>query len=160
MIDAVCEEEIKELKEFLTLWNAFSNLATEARGDGKNGEAAEKRFSEAREEIARRYPPIMDRLEVSRGDQDEVVYLLGRMTSLNFARRMPDIQWKKIEEVQSRIGVGLQGLLGLLESRKRSLVKVRGYNIVLRKIISSWVLKLIYITVGIIVFFLVLERVV
>lgn len=157
MRDRVLDEEIKDLNSFIEQWSSFSRLMGEARGTDSVEESVEKSFATLRTEISRRYPAMMQRLEVSCGDQDNMVILLGKMNSLAVAAKSTDIQWKKLVELQGKVGVTLNGILGLLQTRRRKLRKVLKSRIVLRGVFTSWFVKLIALTAGVLLFFLVLD---
>ena len=158
MFDRVLDEEIREAGRLVEQWRDLTLLVRKARA-GEAGAEEAQRFSEMRRELSRSYPALLQRLEIVCGEQDDMFNFLGKLTSIDAAAALPDIQWRKVEELRGRVDVTLQGILGLLESRKKSLRRVSASGIALRKFFSSAPFKLLVLTAGILLFFLVLSRV-
>ena len=159
MIDPLLEEEIECINALIGLWDSLITRVVATRGEGGVKEDHAKAFIVARDEIARRYTAIMAQLEVALDEQDELLQLLGRMSSLGAVALLPDIQWKKLEEARGRVGVGLQGLLGALQNRQRAIAGVNGNLILVRRVVESWPCRLLYLAIGIVIIFLVLSKI-
>jgi hypothetical protein len=160
LIDRVLDEEISDLKSFVDLWHDFFGLATEARADEERTKVAEGEFIGKRDSLAQRYRALMERLEISTARQSEVINLLSRFNSVKSVASMADTQWKRIEESRASVEVLLQGLLGVLQNRRTALEAVSRSRIVLRAILLSWPLKLLYVALGVIMALLVLNMII
>jgi hypothetical protein len=158
LIDPVLEEEIRELESFLGLWNDYTQLAEQLRKREGGAERREKEFSELRGDLARRYRALMDKLEVSCGAGDEVTDILTRLGTPAAVTSLTDLQWKRLEESRRHAEVLLQGLMGILQNRQQGLRGTSKGYIVLRRVLVSWPLKLLYLAVGIIIALLVLNK--
>lgn len=160
MIDPVLEEEIRCVGDVIGMWNdLFAHVAKARAGGGVSGDSA-RAFLSLRDKIAGLYAATMARLEVVPDAQDELVQLLGRMGSLEAVAAIPDAQWKKLEEAGVRVTVGLQGLAGVLQNRQRALEGVDGGRLVMRRILGSWPCKLLCLAGGIILIFIVVNKII
>ncbi|MEJ2745852.1 MAG: hypothetical protein P8123_09250 [bacterium] len=117
-------------------------------------------FLSLRGDIAGRYAAAVTRLEVMHDEQDELTQLLGRMSSLGAVVPLSDAQWRKIEEAGGRVAVGLQSLVGVLRDRQRALAGVSVGLLRARRVLGSWLCKLLYLVVGIIIIFIVLGKII
>jgi hypothetical protein len=141
------------------LWGDFGRIMMQARSEGKAGEDAEKAFQDARAECARQGAAMFDWLEISPDGAHEILEVL-KIGSLGSVVSSPEMQWRKIEEARGRAEVGLQGLLGVLQGRYQCIARLDVAGIVARRMLFSWPMKLLYLTVGIVIIFLVLSAVV
>jgi hypothetical protein len=160
LIDPVLEEEIRNLEEIIRMWGDLFAQAVSARGGKELSEGPSKAFLTLRGDIARLYAATMARLEFVPDEQDELNQLLGRMNSLDTVVRFSDIQWKKIEEANGRMSVGIQGLIGVLQDRQRALSGVNLGLLRARRIFGSWPCKLLYLLLGITIIFIVLSKII
>ena len=160
MIDPLLEEEIECVNGIIRMWNDLFTRVVGGRGGGSASEDEAKAFIVVRDDIARRYTATMAQLEVALDEQDELLQVLGRMSSLGAVAALPEIHWRKLEEARGRLEVSLQGLLGALQNRQRALAVMSGNLLMVRRIAGSWPCKLLYLVVGIVIIFLVLSKII
>lgn len=156
--DPVLEKEIEAAGILLKLWDDLTGLIVDARKNKGAGAEAEKAFGSARAEFARRYPALLEQLEISRGESDEILEAL-RPAELGQIAALPDIQWKKLSEARSRAELELQGLLGVLESRRLCVTNLNRADVLVRRAVRSWPVKLLCLTLVIVIIFLVLKAI-
>lgn len=160
MIDPVLEEEIRSLEEIVRIWDDLFAQAVSARAVKGMSEDSSKTFLAVRGSIASGYAAAMARLEIVLDEQDELIQLLARLNSLDSVALLSDIQWKKLEESHGRVSVGLQGLIGVLQDRRRTVAGVSLGRLRARRIFGSWPCKLLYLVLGITIVFIVLSKII
>jgi hypothetical protein len=157
MKDPVLEQEIEAVEVLIKAWNGLFARANESRTPGSGENGREAAFLEARNALVQDYPEMMSRLEIPVHSDDEVMQILGRLSSLGVVLQMPEPQWKKLCEMQGHIEVVLRGMLGALRGRKRSLDAVSRQRILVLRVLGSWPLKLLYLVTAIVIVFVVLK---
>ena len=157
MKDPVLEQDIEAVEALIEAWNGVFARANEARIPGSEKNGREAAFLEARNALVQDYPEMMSRLEISVHSDDEVMQILGRLSSLGVMLQMPEPQWKKLCEMQGHAEVVLRGMLGALRGRKRGLEAVSRQRILVLRVLGSWPLKLLYLVTAIVIVFVVLK---
>lgn len=157
MRDQVLEQEIDSVGKLVEKWNALFEQGNEARSANAGENGCEAAFLEARNTLVQDYPELMSRLEIPVHSDDEVMQILGRLNALSVALQMPAPQWKKLCEMQGHTEVVLRGLLGTLQGRRNALGSVSRQRLLVRRVLGSWLFKLCYLVVAIVVVFVVLK---
>jgi len=157
MKDPVLEQEIEAVEELVEAWNGLFARANEARTPGSGENGRETAFLDARNALVQNYPEMMSRLEIPVHSDDEVMQILGRLSSVSVVLQMPEPQWKKLCEMQGHAEVALRGMVGALRGRKRSLDAVSRQRILMLRVLGSWPLKLLYLVTAIVIVFVVLK---
>jgi hypothetical protein len=100
-----------------------------------------------------------DRLELSGREGDNIIDALQRFGSVAAVTNATDLQWKKSDEALAKAEVMLNGVLGVLKNRRRMLSGIDSGSLILKSVLLSWPLKLIYCVIGIVIVFIVLSKV-
>lgn len=158
MRDTVLDRQIAAAGGFIEGWSSLFSRAEAARKAGGAPPAEEAgRFTEERNALVQRYPELMTQLEIPIHADDELMQILGRSGSLDAVLQMPETQWKKLSEMQAHAEVTLRGLLGALEGRRRAIESVNRSGILVRRLLCSWPLKLLYLVAAILGAFVALK---
>jgi len=159
VIDRVLGEQVSELEGIVTLWSKICVCVKESRKSPGVAEGQERVFLDLRNEVMRRYPALIERLEIPASEGDAMLQLLNRFGSLAPIRSISQMQWRRIEEEIGAIDAGLQRLRGVLQSRTQGIAQLSGARILGRRVLLSWVFKLLYLVSVIVIFFIVLGRI-
>jgi len=154
--DPVLNQQLEDLEALIRQWDGLTQILSRARREGRAAEETEKAFQEARAECARQAAALLDRLEIAPDSGGEILEAL-KIGSLGSIVSLPEMQWRKIDETRGRAEVGLQGLHGILQARRQCIGSMNPAILLARKVFLSWPMKLLYLTAGIVIIFLVLS---
>lgn len=157
MRDQVLEQEIESVGKLVEKWDAFFAMGNGARGSSAAENGREDAFLAARNVLVQDYPELMSQLEIPVHSDDEVMQILGRLNALSVVLQMPAPQWKKLCEMQGHTEVMLRGMLGALQGRKNALAAVHRQRLLVRRVLGSWLFKLLYLVAAIMAVFVVLK---
>ncbi|MDD5556893.1 MAG: hypothetical protein PHN82_06545 [bacterium] len=160
MIDPVLEEQSGSVGDAVRLLENMAGMLDEARRTKTAGDEAERAFKTAREEFTGRLAALLDGLEISPREGEEIVEAMGRIGSLGVAAAMSEIQWRRFADARGAAEMRLRGLAGVLDGRRRHMAAIRRSRLITRQVLLSWPLKLAYLTAAILIVFAVLEAIV
>jgi len=137
MIDKELEEKIKKTKEFMELWIKFHNLYKEALKDKVVDPEEEKAFLETKSLIARKYQALTDLLKITPSTEDKTIDVISQVLSLQSISTLSDVQLEEIDNGWHHSNIFLNKLLGSLENRRETLLKINPLSVLLPKIFSG-----------------------
>ncbi len=139
------EENIARLQEIVSLWNRFYEITGAVLKGGEAPEELEREFLELKSSIARKYQSLADKFPRRTFPDEEVNGVLSQVVSLSHLKEMTSFAGSELQNQWHKVYIAFNRMLGHLESEKDEIAKVSSVGVLIGKITSSKLFKLIII---------------